>query len=257
MDDKLLKTENLVKIYGTKIQTKVLHGINLDIDYKEFVSIIGPSGSGKTTLLNILGTLDNASSGKILFRGKDLTLMNDKELAEFRNINLGFIFQFHHLLPEFTALENVMIPTWIKYKSPTSKLMDRAKELLEIVGLKERMNNKSTDLSGGQQQRVAIARSLINNPSLVLADEPTGNLDTESTDQVYELLRTINKDMGTTFIVVTHDRHLASKSDRVIEMIDGNIDKDYLTASKGENLWECLAPEHCIYFQKNFKSTEK
>lgn len=249
MDNKLLITEDLVKIYGTKIKTKVLHGVNVEIDKGEFISIIGPSGSGKTTLLNILGTLDSASSGKIFFQGTDLTKMNDKALAEFRNINLGFIFQFHHLLPEFTALENVLIPSWIKYKTPTLKLKSRAKELLEIVGLKDRMNNKATDLSGGQQQRVAIARSLINSPALVLADEPTGNLDTESTDKVFELLKNINKEIGTTFILVTHDRHLASKSDRVIEMVDGNINQDYLTSAKGEKLWECIAPEHCIYFQ--------
>ena len=249
MDDKLLEIKDLVKIYGTKIQTKVLHEVSLDINKSEFMSIIGPSGSGKTTLLNIIGALDNATSGHIYFQNKDITKMKSDELASFRNLNLGFIFQFHHLLPEFTALENVIIPSWIKHKTPTKRKQQRAIELLEIVGLKDRINNKATDLSGGQQQRVAIARALINDPTLILADEPTGNLDSESTEQVYELLRNINKEFKTTFIIVTHDRHLAAKSDRVIEMVDGKINQDYLTASKGEELgwmWEC--PD---YFEVN------
>ena len=250
MDDKLLEIKDLVKIYGTKVKTKVLHEVSLDIDKGEFLSIIGPSGSGKTTLLNIIGALDNATSGHIYFENHDITTMKSDELASFRNKNLGFIFQFHHLLPEFTALENVIIPTWIKYKSPTNRKRERALELLEIVGLKDRINNKATDLSGGQQQRVAIARALINEPTLILADEPTGNLDSESTEQVYDLLRSINKDIGTTFIIVTHDRHLAAKSERVIEMVDGKINQDYKTASKGEDLWSCLAPQNCIYYQQ-------
>ena len=161
MDDKLLEIKDLVKIYGTKIQTKVLHEVSLDINKSEFMSIIGPSGSGKTTLLNIIGALDNATSGHIYFQNKDITKMKSDELASFRNLNLGFIFQFHHLLPEFTALENVIIPSWIKHKTPTKRKQQRAIELLEIVGLKDRINNKATDLSGGQQQRVAIARALI------------------------------------------------------------------------------------------------
>ena len=251
MDDKLLEIKDLVKIYGTKIQTKVLHEVSLDINKSEFMSIIGPSGSGKTTLLNIIGALDNATSGHIYFQNKDITKMKSDELASFRNLNLGFIFQFHHLLPEFTALENVIIPSWIKHKTPTKRKQQRAIELLEIVGLKDRINNKATDLSGGQQQRVAIARALINDPTLILADEPTGNLDSESTEQVYELLRTINKEFKTTFIIVTHDRHLAAKSDRVIEMVDGKINQDYLTASIGEELWHCLAPHNCLYYQQN------
>ncbi len=247
MPDKLIELKDIVKIYGEKIQTKVLHKISLDINSGEFLSIIGPSGSGKTTLLNIIGTLDDATSGKIFFSGKNITDMENNQLADFRNQNLGFIFQFHHLLPEFTCLENVLIPSWIKEKRPNDKKLKKAKELLSLVGLEKVMNNKSTDISGGQQQRVAIARALINEPSLILADEPTGNLDSESGDQVYSLLRDVNKKLNTTFIVVTHDRHIAEKSDRVIEMLDGKIDNDYLTSSKKDKLWECLAPKHCKY----------
>lgn len=235
MDNKasiLLRTQNVTKTYGTKIKTQVLHNINLEISRQEFVSIIGPSGCGKTTLLNILGTLDSATTGDIFFEGRNISDMKDVQLAEFRNQNLGFIFQFHHLLPEFTALENVLIPTWIKYKKATRKDLSRAKEILEIVGLKDRMNNKATDISGGQQQRVAIARALINSPKLILADEPTGNLDTEATQQVYDLFRKINKELKTTLLVVTHDRELADRSQRIIEMKDGVIERDYKTGNQ-------------------------
>ncbi|WP_051188402.1 ABC transporter ATP-binding protein [Proteocatella sphenisci] len=225
----LLETRQITKVYGEKIKTQVLHGVDLIIEKKEFVSIIGPSGCGKTTLLNILGTLDNATSGEIIFEGKNLTAMKPDELAAFRNQNLGFIFQFHHLLPEFTAIENVLIPTWIKDKRSGMKHKEHAEYLLETVGLKEYMNKKSTDLSGGQQQRVAIARALINSPQIILADEPTGNLDTESTAQAYELFRKINHELHTTMLIVTHDSELARKSDRIIKMKDGLIEKDCRT----------------------------
>lgn len=247
----LLQTKDIIKVYGEKVKTQVLFGINIDLREQEFVSIIGPSGCGKTTLMNIIGTLDSASGGDVLFAGKKVTQMTQNELAEFRNQNLGFIFQFHHLLPEFTALENVLIPTWIKYKKPLKKDIERAKELLEIVGLKERINNKATDLSGGQQQRVAIARSLINSPQLLLGDEPTGNLDSEATEAVYELLRDINKKIGTAILIVTHDRHIAAKSDRIIEMKDGLVSLDYATNSMGEDLWEHIAPVNCKFLSKN------
>ena len=174
--------------------------------------------------------------------------MDERELAEFRNQNIGFIFQSHHLLPEFTALENVLLPTWINNGKVTLERQERAKELLEIVGLKDRMNNLANNLSGGQQQRVSIARSLINEPDLVLADEPTGNLDSDSTEQVYELLRQINRDLKMAFLIVTHDRHIAEKSDRIIEMKDGKILRDYLTKDKTEDeLWEQIAPANCKY----------
>ncbi|MGB5822453.1 MAG: ABC transporter ATP-binding protein [Proteocatella sp.] len=223
----LLQTKGITKVYGEKIKTKVLRGISLSMDRQEFASIIGPSGCGKTTLLNILGTLDNPTAGDIMFRGRDIASMGDVELAEFRNQNLGFIFQFHHLLPEFTALENVLIPTWIKYKKANRKDLAKAAEILEMVGLQDIINSKSTEISGGQQQRVAIARALINSPQLILADEPTGNLDSENTQQVYDLFRKINKELKTTLLIITHDRDLAAKSDRIIEMKDGIIERDY------------------------------
>lgn len=220
---KLLQTQGITKVYGEKIKTQVLHGIDIELSTQELVSIIGPSGCGKTTLLNIVGTLDSATTGEIYFMDKNIARLNDQEISEFRNENLGFIFQFHHLLPEFTALENVLIPTWIKQKKASRKEEQRAVELLEIVGLKDRINNKATDLSGGQQQRVAIARALINSPKLLLADEPTGNLDSETTEQVYELFKKINKELHTTMLIVTHDSNLAQKSDRIIKMKDGHV----------------------------------
>lgn len=223
MGETLLQTKGITKVYGEKIKTQVLHGIDISLNTQELVSIIGPSGCGKTTLLNIVGTLDSATRGEIYFMNQNISKLNDDQISEFRNENLGFIFQFHHLLPEFTALENVLIPTWIKQKKATRKAEQRAIELLEIVGLKDRINNKATDLSGGQQQRVAIARALINSPKLLLADEPTGNLDSETTTQVYELFKKINKELNTTMLIVTHDSNLAKKSDRIIEMKDGYV----------------------------------
>lgn len=228
MDNIVLEARNIRKEYGTTIKTEILHGINFSLTEGEFVSIIGYSGSGKSTLLNILGALDTPTSGEILFKGQEYGKMTEDKLADFRNQNMGFIFQFHHLLPEFTAIENVLIPTWIKMGNTSKKHVNRAEELLELVGLKEYINHKSTNLSGGQQQRVAIARALINDPAILLGDEPTGNLDTETTEQVYELFRDINKEIGTTVLIVTHNDKIAGKSDRVIEMKDGNISRDYM-----------------------------
>ena len=246
MDNILLQGQNLIREYGTSVITRALDDVSIKLNLREFASIIGQSGSGKSTLLNMLGALDRPTAGKLLFRDRDISEMDDFQLAEFRNRNIGFIFQFHHLLPEFTALENVMLPTWIQSGKADRQKEARAKELLELVGLKDRMKNMATNLSGGQQQRVSIARALINDPNLVLADEPTGNLDSDSTEQVYDLLRTINRDLGMSFLIVTHDRHIAEKSDRVIEMKDGRIINDYITAEKlPEELWECLAPHNC------------
>ncbi len=228
---KILTLKQVCKTYGenTKNPTQVLFDIDLDFEEKSFNSIIGQSGSGKSTLLNIIGTLDRPSSGDILFEEKSLASLSKNELAAFRNRTLGFIFQFHYLLPEFTALENVLMPYRISKQEVTTEIVNRAKELLEIVGLAKFENKLATNLSGGQQQRVAIARSLINNPAIVLADEPTGNLDSDTTETVYKLLRDINKRFGTTFIVITHDRHIAEKTDRIIEIKDGKI---YLDITK-------------------------
>lgn len=254
--DILLEAREIKKVYGKTIQTIALKNLNLKLKEGEFISLIGPSGCGKTTLANILGALDQPTAGDVYFQGKSLGKMNQNNLAEFRNQHIGFIFQFHFLLKEFTALENVLMPTWIKQQITTAKKVKRAKELLELVGLKDRMNNKGNNLSGGQQQRVAIARSLINEPSLILADEPTGNLDSSNTDQVFGLLKKINQEIGTTFLVITHERHIAAKSSRVIEMLDGEIIKDYYNNQKDEDdKWLSLAPKYCKLCHRELPQT--
>ncbi|MFA6662412.1 MAG: ABC transporter ATP-binding protein [Bacilli bacterium] len=222
----ILKLVNVKMTYGTKVKFEVLHGINIEFEKGSFNSIIGQSGSGKSTLLNILGSLDKPSEGDVFINNKNIKNLSKGELAKLRNENLGFIFQFHYLLPEFTALENVLMPYKISKKPITNEIINKANELLDFVGLEKVKNNLANNMSGGQQQRVAIARSLINNPKIILADEPTGNLDSTTTEQVYDLLRDINKRFNTTFIIVTHDRHIAEKTDRIIEIKDGNISFD-------------------------------
>ncbi|MGL5778227.1 ABC transporter ATP-binding protein, partial [Cetobacterium sp.] len=191
MNREVLQLINIDKSYGEKIVTKVLNNINLTFYEGEFTAIIGQSGSGKSTLLNIIGSLDKPTSGDILFKGDNISRFTNNDMAKFRNRSIGFIFQFHFLLPEFTVLENVLMPTWIKYGYDTEKDKKRALKLLEYVGLKDFINRNSNNLSGGQQQRVAIARALMNNSDIILADEPTGNLDSESSKQIYKLLREI------------------------------------------------------------------
>ncbi len=241
----LIEARKIRKTYGSIVKNEVLHGIDLEFKEGEFASLIGPSGCGKTTFLNILGILDTPTSGDLLFKGRNVNEMTRDELSSFRNRNVGFIFQFHYLLPEFTALENILMPTWIKAGRPTDEKREQALELLRLVGLEKVVNNRATEMSGGQQQRVAIARSLINSPSLIFADEPTGNLDSENTDQIYGLLRDINEELNTGFLVVTHDRHIAAKSKRIIEMDDGNVKRDFLVSEDGDSLWEDISPEYC------------
>lgn len=224
--DNVLELKNINKIYGEKVKTQVLFDIDLEFEETSFNSIIGASGSGKSTLMNIMGTLDKPTDGEILINGKKTFDMGKDELAELRNETIGFIFQFHHLLPEFTVLENVLMPYRIKYGKVDKKAIDRAKELLDLVGLTKVMKNMSTDISGGQQQRAAIARALINSPKIILGDEPTGNLDSETTETVYKLLREINNEFKSTFIVITHDKKIAEKGDRIIELKDGRINMD-------------------------------
>ncbi|MGL5853688.1 MAG: ABC transporter ATP-binding protein [Cetobacterium sp.] len=226
MNREVLQLINIDKSYGEKIVTKVLNNINLTFYEGEFTAIIGQSGSGKSTLLNIIGSLDKPTSGDILFKGDNISRFTNNDMAKFRNRSIGFIFQFHFLLPEFTVLENVLMPTWIKYGYDTEKDKERALELLEYVGLKDFINRNSNNLSGGQQQRVAIARALMNNSDIILADEPTGNLDSESSKQIYKLLREINLKFKTTFIIVTHDSRISDICDRVIEIMDGRIIRD-------------------------------
>lgn len=225
----IIELKQINKTYGTVIKQQVLYDIDLAIEPKTFNSIIGQSGSGKSTLLNIIGTLDKPTSGEVIVNGTHTSTMNKTQLATFRNEEIGFIFQFHYLLPEFTLLENVVMPYRIRHGKPTSQIMDRAEELLEIVGLTKVKDNNATAISGGQAQRAAIARALINRPSLILADEPTGNLDTGSTNVVYDLLRSLNEEFGTTFVVITHDPRVAEQTDRIVELKDGRVAQDFLT----------------------------
>jgi lipoprotein-releasing system ATP-binding protein len=224
--DNILELKNINKIYGAAVKTQVLFDINLSFKEQSFNSIIGQSGSGKSTILNIIGTLDKPTSGEVFIAGKRTDGMTNNQLAALRNETIGFIFQFHYLLPEFTAFENVLMPYLIKYGRPSKEIVERANELMDIIGLEKVKNNLSINMSGGQQQRTAIARSLIMNPKLVLADEPTGNLDSETTEIIYDTLRDINKRFKTTFIVITHNRKIAEKTDRIVEIKDGRINLD-------------------------------
>ena len=223
----VIELKNINKIYGTAVKTQVLHNINLNIEEGSFNSIIGQSGSGKSTMMNIIGTLDQPTSGEVFINGKRTDLMKKNELSELRNQTIGFIFQFHYLLPEFTALENVLMPFRIQDENISKEIRDRADELMNLVGLEKVKNNLATNMSGGQQQRTAIARALMNNPKIILADEPTGNLDSDSTENIYNLLRDINEKMKTTFLIITHDRKIAEKADRIIEIRDGKIAMDF------------------------------
>jgi lipoprotein-releasing system ATP-binding protein len=215
----MIKTTGITKEYG---ELKVLKGIDIQIEDKEVVSIVGASGAGKTTLLQIIGTLDRPDFGTILYNGIDVSKLKGRALAAFRNNNIGFVFQFHQLLPEFTALENVCIPAYIAGKSK-AEAEKRATELLGFLNLSGRLEHKPSELSGGEQQRVAVARALVNNPSVILADEPSGNLDTENKNELHKLFFTLRDTFGQTIIIVTHDRQLAAMSDRILQIKDGLI----------------------------------
>ncbi len=224
----VIELKKINKIYGTgQYQTHVLHDLDLAIVEGSFTSIIGQSGSGKSTLLNIIGTLDKPSDGEVWINGSRTDSMNKKDLAVLRNKTLGFIFQFHYLLPEFTAIENVLMPFRIKNGSAPKAAVERANEIMDMVGLEKVKNNPAPKMSGGQQQRTAIARALMNEPKIILADEPTGNLDSDTTETIYNLMREINKSIGTTFVIITHDRRIAEKADRIIEISDGRITMDF------------------------------
>lgn len=226
--DKILELKNINKIYGTAVKTQVLTDINTSFTDGSFNSIIGQSGSGKSTLMNIMGTLDTPTSGEVIVNGVNTSVMSASQLAKYRNQTIGFVFQFHYLLPEFTAIENVLMPYRIGHGKVTKEIMERARDLMSIVGLEKVINNNATKMSGGQQQRTAIARALLNQPKLILADEPTGNLDSLSTETIYDLLRDINDRFKTTFIIITHDRKIAEKADRIIEIADGRINLDIM-----------------------------
>lgn len=228
MANNIVFLEKINKIYGenTKFPTQVLFDVDLTFEEGSFNSIIGQSGSGKSTLLNVLGTLDKASSGDVSINGVNIKELNKKKLAKLRNETIGFIFQFHYLLLEFTVLENVLMPYKISKQPITKEILERAEYLIDFVGLTKYKNNLSSNLSGGQQQRVAIARSLMNQPKIILADEPTGNLDSDTTNQIYDLFRQINETFKTTFIIITHDQSIAQRADRIIEIKDGKIHMD-------------------------------
>ena len=222
----VLLVEDVVKEYGDVARTRALDGVSLSVGPGELTALIGPSGSGKSTLLNIIGLLDRPTSGRVVIGGHDTRGLDERSLTGLRARMLGFIFQFHHLLPAFTALENVMLPAWGDRGLPTADMRTAAVDLLTQVGLADRMNYRASNLSGGQQQRVAIARALARRPPLVLADEPTGNLDTASSDEVFALMRRFNRELHTTFVVVTHDPRIAEGCDRIIELVDGKIRSD-------------------------------
>ncbi len=222
-DVPVLHVDDVVKEFGDAVVTRVLRGVSFALLPGEFATLVGPSGSGKSTLLNLIGLLDRPTSGRIFIKGQDVGALDEAGLTAFRGRTLGFVFQFHHLLPAFTALENVMLPAYAEQGFPSPEIRNRATELLTAVGLANKLGARPTEMSGGQQQRVAIARALAHDPALVLADEPTGNLDSESANEVFELMRRFHRERRTTFLIVTHDRRIAMRSDRSLELIDGAI----------------------------------
>ena len=225
MADEILRLEKVCKAYniGQPSETEVLHDIDLRLAHGEFLALMGPSGSGKSTLLNVVGLLDRATSGRLIIKGKDTGTMGDAEITRLRGHTIGFVFQYHLLISAFTARENVMMPMLVDRGFSSAEIEQRANDLLVQVGLEKVANNLATNMSGGQQQRVAVARALAMNPDLVLADEPTGNLDTKSANGVFELMRQVNENSGTSFLLVTHNLELARRCDRIIEVVDGCI----------------------------------
>jgi lipoprotein-releasing system ATP-binding protein len=231
---KILTTNQLCKTYMTGPQeVEVLKGIDFEVSAGEIVVVMGPSGVGKSTLLHLVGGLDRPTSGEILIDGDDVFSLKDRELAVFRNNTIGFVFQFHHLLPEFSALENVMIPGMMHGRE-IALVTERAKSILDEIGLGHRLNHKPSELSGGEQQRVAVARALVNRPKLVLADEPTGNLDKQNSEALYELILELNRKHSQTFIIVTHNDLMAKHAQRVIELEDGKIRNNLNTKSQSK-----------------------
>jgi lipoprotein-releasing system ATP-binding protein len=230
-DKALIEISEVRKTYnaGLPNEAEILHGLTLRVDRGEFVALIGPSGSGKSTLLNIIGLLERMTSGSYRLQGEEINGLNDAELTLRRRTKLGFVFQFHHLLPAFTALENVTMPALMSEGRVSDKQLANARELLAAVGLANAMDKRPSELSGGMQQRVAIARALVQQPPLVLADEPTGNLDTASSDEVFAQMRRMHAERGISFVVVTHDPRLAARCDRLVELIDGRIARDEAT----------------------------
>jgi lipoprotein-releasing system ATP-binding protein len=221
----VLRLEGVCKSYnvGTPVEVEVLHDISMTLARGEFVALIGPSGSGKSTLLNIIGLLDRPTRGRLIIEGRDTRDLADSEITRLRGHSIGFVFQYHYLISAFTALENVMMPLLVEREFPSAEMRERALQLLDHVGLAPWQNNLANNMSGGQQQRVAIARALAMNPALILADEPTGNLDTASANSVFEMMQKVNAESGTTFLIVTHNMSLARRCHRIVEVVDGRI----------------------------------
>jgi lipoprotein-releasing system ATP-binding protein len=221
----VLRLEKVCKSYnvGTPVEVEVLHDIDLTLRRGDFVALIGPSGSGKSTLLNIVGLLDRPTNGRLFIEGEETSILDDTAITRLRGRNIGFVFQYHYLISAFTALENVMMPLLVEHAFPTDSMRHRAHGLLSEMGLAQWENNLANNMSGGQQQRVAIARALAMNPALILADEPTGNLDTKAANAVFEMMRQVNKTNGTTFLLVTHNMDLARRCDHIVEVVDGRI----------------------------------
>lgn len=228
----IIELHNIEKMYHGAVDTQVLFDISLAFETGSFNSIVGQSGSGKTTLLNIMGTLDKPTGGELIIDDQNTVEMTKDRLAELRNQVIGFVFQFHFLLPEFTAMENVLMPWRISNRPVTPELLKRADDLFDLVGISNVKNNMATRMSGGQQQRTAIIRALLNNPKIILADEPSGNLDTDNTESIYTVFRDVNREYNTTFVIVTHDRRIAEKTDRIIEIRDGRIVMDVSTQAE-------------------------
>jgi lipoprotein-releasing system ATP-binding protein len=224
--DDIVKLEKVCKVYnaGQPSETEVLHDIDLSVRSGEFVALIGPSGSGKSTLLNIIGLLDKPTSGRLTIKGQDTNSLGEAAITRLRGHTIGFVFQYHYLISAFTALDNVMMPMLVDRNFPSEEIENRARDLLIRVGLEKVSNNLAMNMSGGQQQRVAIARALAMNPDLILADEPTGNLDTKSADGVFGLMREFNQESGTSYLIVTHNMELARRCDRIISVVDGRIE---------------------------------
>jgi lipoprotein-releasing system ATP-binding protein len=221
----VLHLDGICKSYniGTSVEVEVLHDIKLQLRHGEFIALTGPSGSGKSTLLNIIGLLDRPTKGRLFIEGRETSTLDDNEITKLRGHSIGFVFQYHCLISAFTALENVTMPLLVENEFPNEKMQTRARELLAQMGLTKWENNLANNMSGGQQQRVAIARALAMNPALILADEPTGNLDTKSADTVFEMMQDVNKTNGTTFLIVTHNMDLARRCQRIVEVVDGRI----------------------------------
>jgi len=228
----IIELINVTKIYNGAVPTTALKNINISIEKGKTIAIIGQSGSGKSTMLNILGLLDEATAGDVIIGGKSIHRLTKDELANIRNKTLGFVFQFHYLLPEFTVYENIMMPYWISGKEGSESEKKRIMEIMNLVGIAEVRDKKPTKISGGQRQRTAIARALMNMPDIILADEPTGNLDSVNTEKVYDLFCKINKELGTTFVLITHDKSIAERAHRIIELKDGIVINDLINKKR-------------------------